>query len=92
MYKILEYLTQINPPRNHKNINSLNQVADYIQNSFETIGLEVEFQEFEVNGNIYKNVIASLNPEYKKRVIFSGHYDVCGDIQGADDNASCWNH
>jgi len=37
---------------------------------------------------MYKNVIATLNPSYKKRVIFGGHYDVCGDIQGADDNAS----
>ena len=40
MYKILEYLTQINPPRNHKNINALNQVAAYIKNSFETIDFE----------------------------------------------------
>jgi len=88
MYETLKYLTQINPPRNHKNINSLDKVADYIKNRFETIGLDVEFQEFKVNGKIYKNVIATLNPQYDKRVIFGGHYDVVGDIQGADDNAS----
>lgn len=88
MYDTLKYLTQINPPRNYKKINSLNHVADYIKNRFESIGLAVRFQEFEVNGNIYKNVIATLNPQYEKRLIFGGHYDVCGDIQGADDNAS----
>ena len=88
MYETLKYLTQIQPPRNYKNIDSLNRVADYIKNRFETIGLEVEFQEFEVDGNIYKNVIATLNPDNEKRLIFGGHYDVSGDIQGADDNAS----
>lgn len=88
MYETLKYLTQINPPRNYKNIDSLNQVADYIKNCFEVIGLEVSFQEFEVNGKLYKNVIATLNSQYDKRLIIGGHYDVCGDIQGADDNAS----
>jgi len=88
MNEALKYLTQINPPRNHKNMDSLNQIADYIKNRFESIGLEVLFQEFEVNGSIYKNVIAILNPKYSERLIFGAHYDVCGDIQGADDNAS----
>jgi len=88
MYEVIKYLTQINPPRNHKNIGSLNQVADYIKKRFETIGLEVSFQEFDVDGKTYKNVIATLNSQYDKRLIFGGHYDVCGNIQGADDNAS----
>lgn len=88
MYETLKYLTQINPPRNYKNIASLNHVAEYIKNRFETIGLEVEFQEFDVDGQTYKNVIATLNSQYDKRLIFGGHYDVCGNTQGADDNAS----
>jgi Zn-dependent M28 family amino/carboxypeptidase len=88
MYETIKYLTQINPPRNHKNITTLNQVADYIKHRFEAIGLEVAFQEFEVDDKIYKNVIATLNSNFEKRLIVGGHYDVCGDIQGADDNAS----
>ena len=88
MYETLKYLTQIQPPRNHKNIDSLNKVADYIKSRFEDIGLEVVFQEFNVDGKVYKNVIGTINPEYDKRLIMGGHYDVCGDIQGADDNAS----
>ncbi len=88
MYETVQYLTEIYPPRNHKNLQSLNKVADYIWFRFKKIGLEVTFQEFEVNGKVYKNIIATLNPQYVKRVLFGGHYDVCGDIAGADDNAS----
>lgn len=88
MHETLKYLTQIQPPRNYKNIDSLNKVAEYIKNRFQDIGLDVEFQEFDIEGKGYKNVIATMNPEHEKRLIIGGHYDVCGDIQGADDNAS----
>ena len=88
MYKTLKYLTQVQPPRNFINVDSLNKVANYIKNRFEQSGLTVEFQEFKVDGNIYKNVVATLNSQYSKRLIIGGHYDVCGNIQGADDNAS----
>ena len=88
MREIVKYLTTINPPRNYQNIFSLNQVADFIATKFREIGLSVYFQEFEVNGKIYKNVIASFNTQYEKRFVFGGHYDVAGDIAGADDNAT----
>lgn len=88
MIETLEFLTQIKPARNYKNIDSLNEVANYIKQRFIEIGLETSFQEFEVDNNIYKNVIATLNPQYKQRLIIGAHYDVCGDIEGADDNAS----
>ena len=84
----VKYLTHIQPPRNYKNIKSLNNVANYIKNRFKALNLEVSYQEFEVAGNIYKNVIATINPQYTKRLIVGGHYDVCGNFQGADDNAS----
>jgi hypothetical protein len=41
-----------------------------------------------VNGNTYKNIIASFGPENGKRIIVGAHYDVCGNQDGADDNAS----
>jgi len=88
MKNTLKYLTQIQPPRNYQNIDSLNNVANYIKNRFESLNLEVSFQEFKVDGTIYKNIIATINPHYSKRLIVGGHYDVCGDFQGADDNAS----
>ncbi len=88
MLETLKYLTQIQPPRNFRNIDSLNNVASYLENRFQDIGLKTFFQEFIVDGNEYKNVIATLNPQYEKRLIIGAHYDVCGNFQGADDNAS----
>ena len=88
MIETLKYLTQIKPARNYRNIDSLNNVASYLEDRFKEIGLKTLFQSFLVDGNEYKNVIATLNPQYEKRLIIGAHYDVCGDFQGADDNAS----
>ncbi|MDK2083313.1 M28 family peptidase [Aliarcobacter butzleri] len=88
MVKTLKYLTQIQPPRNYRNIDSLNNVALYLEDRFKDIGLETYFQNYVVDNNEYKNVIATLNPQYEKRLIIGAHYDVCGNFQGADDNAS----
>ena len=88
MVKTLKYLTQIQPPRNYRNIDSLNNVASYLEDRFKDIGLETYFQNYVVDNNEYKNVIATLNPQYEKRLIIGAHYDVCGNFQGADDNAS----
>ena len=88
MKDTLRFLTQIQPPRTYEHTETLDRVADYIKNRFEDIGLEVTFQGFEVDGRTYKNVIAVLNPQHDKRLLFGGHYDVCGEIPGADDNAS----
>ena len=88
MLETLKYLTQINPPRNYKNIESLNNIASYLEDRFKDIGLKTSFQNYVVDNNEYKNVIATLNPQYEKRLIIGAHYDVCGDFQGADDNAS----
>ena len=88
MIKTLKYLTQIQPPRNYRNIDSLNNVASYLDDRFKDIGLETSFQNYVVDNNEYKNVIATLNLQYEKRLIIGAHYDVCGNFQGADDNAS----
>ena len=43
MVKTLKYLTQIQPPRNYRNIDSLNNVALYLENRFKDMGLETSF-------------------------------------------------
>ncbi len=75
-------------PRNHKNVMVLNHVADYIHSVFNTYTDSVQFQNFNVEGKTYKNVIASFNSSCEKRIIVGAHYDVCGSQDGADDNAS----
>ena len=88
IYEDVKFLTEIRPYRNYKNIDTLNKVADYIKNEFEKIGLDVEEQPFIANNNTYKNIIGSYNSTASKRLIVGAHYDVDGDQDGADDNAS----
>jgi Zn-dependent M28 family amino/carboxypeptidase len=88
MKDTLEFLTAISPARNFKNLKSLNAVADYIFKRFENIGLETSFQDYSILGVKYKNVIGVLNSHLTSTIIVGGHYDVCGNQQGADDNAS----
>lgn len=75
-------------PRNFSNTESLNQVAEYIHTCFSLYGDSTVYQEFQVDGSIYKNVISSFGPKNAQRIIVGAHYDVCGDQDGADDNAS----
>jgi len=82
-------LSNINPPRNYFNLSSLNETADYIYSEFEkTECEELNIQKFEVNKNEYKNIICSFGVENPERLIVGAHYDVFGNTQGADDNAS----
>ena len=75
-------------PRNFMNIESLNQVATYIYDQFNLYGDSTVYQDFQIDGNYYKNVITSFGPRTGKRIIVGAHYDVCGEQDGADDNAS----
>ena len=61
-------------------------MADYIKENFSKYSDSVSVQEFTVDGQIYKNVIASFEIENKKRIIVGAHYDVFGNQDGADDN------
>ncbi len=88
LYSDVSYLTGIRPYRNWQNLKSLEIIAKYIQSEFENTGLVGEEQVWTAEGNQYRNIIASYNPQKKKRLIVGAHYDVAGDQPGADDNAS----
>jgi Zn-dependent M28 family amino/carboxypeptidase len=88
---IKSYLTALTKTpqfRTEKNIDQLNKTAGYIKNVFTQYADSVTVQEYTVNGQIYKNVICSFGTENKKKIIVGAHYDVCGNQEGADDNAS----
>jgi len=74
--------------RNYKNIQSLNKVASYIKKEFHKVSDSVVEQKFNIGENQYKNIICSINTDKKERIVIGAHYDVCGDQDGADDNAS----
>jgi len=81
-------ITQTQKSRNYQNIKTLNAVADYIKYELTKVSDSVAFQPYQVNGTTYKNVIGSIGLEHKRRIIIGAHYDVFGNQQGADDNAS----
>ncbi len=84
----LTAITKTGQFRNYKNIDQLNYSADYIKTVFKQYTDSVFIQEYNVNGQIFKNVICSFGTENKKRIIVGAHYDVCENQEGADDNAS----
>ena len=84
----IDSLVLIDKPRNYVNLTELNQVAAYIKTQFEAVSDSVNEQKFMVDNNEYKNIICSINTDKKERIIIGAHYDVCGEQDGADDNAS----
>lgn len=84
----LTAITKTDKFRNYKNIETLNEIADYIHSVFSEYCDTVYFQEYLANGKTYKNVIGSIGVKNKERIIVGAHYDVYGDQEGADDNAS----
>lgn len=81
-------LCSTSKPRNHANIDALNEAANYIKKEFEKSGFTTEEQKYKADGMEYKNIICSYGPMDAPRLVVGAHYDVCEDQQGADDNAS----
>lgn len=69
---------------------ALEQAADYIYASLESLGYKVEPHFFSEGGREFRNIIATRlgvrNPE--ERLLIIAHYDTVKDSPGADDNAS----
>ncbi len=86
--KHLSSITKTKGFRNYQNTDQLNEIAEYIKNEFLKYTDHVSFQEYEVDGVTYKNVIGSFGAQNQKRIIVGAHYDVCGNQEGADDNAT----
>ncbi len=85
----LTAITKTSKPRNYNNITTLNQVAEYIRLEFAKYADTTYFQTFLAENNVeYKNVVCSFGPKNAKTIVMGAHYDVCGNQEGADDNAS----
>lgn len=74
--------------RNHQNTAELNRVSAWIKKQMRLFGIPCQFQNYIVNRENYRNVVCSLNVGGAEKVIVGAHYDVFGQLQGADDNAS----
>ena len=84
----LQTITKTELPRNYRNIEILNFVADYIYTEFTKTCDTVYYQPYMVNGLEYKNVIGIIGDKHKEKIVIGAHYDVCDEQEGADDNAS----
>lgn len=74
--------------RNFQHPDMLDQVASYIHMQFSKWGDSTVYQKFNADGREYRNVLTSFGPRNAERIIVGAHYDVCGNQDGADDNAS----
>lgn len=96
---IKDHLTAITKTKGYRhfmNVDLLNKTADYIYSNFSSYADTTYFQEYQVNGLTYKNVIAVFEPTRTnssgnkniQTIVVGAHYDACGMQEGADDNAS----
>lgn len=88
LYQDVEFLTSLNPARNHYNLETLEKCCAYIETELKRIGAQPVRQTWTAGGEAYSNILASYNTDKTKRLIVGAHYDVDGDQPGADDNAS----
>ncbi|MFO1524570.1 MAG: M28 family peptidase [Turneriella sp.] len=84
----VEFLSTIEPARNHRNLASLEKAVKYIRRELKPFVKSIRLEEYRVLERTYKNVIANIGPADKDTIVIGAHYDVCGDQPGADDNAS----
>jgi len=77
--------------RNYLHDQSLNRAADFLETRFKGLGYETQIVSYEVNGQIFKNIITRTHSiptkESKDIIVIGAHYDSCFN-PGADDNAS----
>ncbi|MEO9531768.1 MAG: M28 family peptidase [Crocinitomicaceae bacterium] len=86
--KHLIKLTKTEKARNHDNLEALNNAASYIFSEFNKYADTTFYQSYMANGKEYKNVICRFGSEHDVTTVVGAHYDVCGNQEGADDNAS----
>lgn len=87
LYKHVKYFSS-NIYRNYDNHTELDTIADYITSVLNTEDITNTEQPYQVESRTFKNILCSFGPKEGERIIIGAHYDVCGDLPGADDNAS----
>ena len=67
---------------------NMGRAASWIAGELRGTGSAVSEQRFPAAGAEYVNVVAAYGPETPDVVVVGAHYDVAGEMPGADDNAS----
>lgn len=74
--------------RNFYSEKNLQNSIRYIESQFIVNKIKSKRQSYKVKNIEYHNIIASIGPKNSEKIVIGAHYDVAGDQQGADDNAS----
>lgn len=84
----VRHLTERCSPRDWEHPQGLESAARHVAEAFRSSGGRVSEQSYELNERTYRNVLAAYGPEGGPRIVVGAHYDTCGPLPGADDNAS----
>jgi len=90
MRQTVELLCSEFAPRDYRHPDNLDRAADWIAARFTEMGLEVSFQDYEIEEGRFRNVVAykpGTDPGLGV-IVVGAHYDAYGGFPGADDNAS----
>lgn len=71
-------------------VHALERAAQYVENEFKKLGFYIDYDEFDFQGKIYRNIIATASGIEAERewLALCAHYDAVAGSPGADDNAS----
>ncbi len=76
-------------PRDESHPKILDRAAAYIHEQFRRADGRVTDQTYDLNGTIYRNVVARFGRQTVERIVVGAHYDsVAPNVPAADDNAS----
>jgi hypothetical protein len=75
-------------PRDWSSPAGLAKAGGYIADAFQRSGGRTWQQTFMVRGREFINYGVTFGPETGPRLVIGAHYDSCGDMPAADDNAS----
>lgn len=84
----VRFLADPKNPRSWRNPTGLDRAASYVAGSLRRTGARCSEQPYRAGTLETKNVIARFGPDDGPRIVVGAHYDVCGELPGADDNAS----
>lgn len=84
----MERLSREFIPRDCEHPERLAAAAEFIRAELATAGAATREQTYEADGKQYKNVIATFGADASPAIVVGAHYDACGKLPAADDNAS----
>ncbi len=84
----VKYLSHDISSRSYDELTGLNAASEYIKQQFISFGTTPIEQRFEVDGQIYQNIVVKYGPRAGEKIVVGAHYDAYNSMAGADDNAS----